>query len=169
MVACAVACFSGASSAQDYRCKGEIIATGNGALTEAGAKEKAIKAWRTQVVSSYGIFFGEFGQANEGKGGAVERCARSLLGLQICQARGRPCEAPSGATEISCSKSDSRNCDPTVKWVQYRLDAKGFDVSIDGAAGNRTEKAIRAFRKANSLGESSEIDDKLIEALKAKS
>ena len=166
-LACAAVCFAGSSFAQELKCKGEIVATGNGALTEAGAKDKAVRAWRTQVITSLGVFYGEFANANDGKGGVVERCARSLLGLQVCQARGRPCEAPAGGTEIKCTDRDSRNCDPTVKWVQSRLNAKNFDVTVDGAPGPRTERAIRAYRKSVNAGDSSEIDDKLIDALKS--
>lgn len=154
------------ANAQSYTCKSEIVATGNGALTEHGAKDKAIRQWRNQVVTQHGVFYGDFAIANDGKGGVVERCARSLLGLTVCQARGRPCLVPSGSTESECRKSDSPNCDPTVKWVQSRLVAKGFDLSVDGSAGPRTEKAIRAFRKSAKLEDSGEIDDKLIEALK---
>jgi hypothetical protein len=162
----AVCCFSAQSSAQDVSCKREVVATGGGALTEAGAKKKAIDAWRKQVVADLGIFYGDFEQANDGKGGGIERCARSLLGLTVCQARGRPCQGPSGATEIKCDRGDSKNCDPTVKWVQSRLKAKGYDVSVDGAAGPNTEKAISAYRKKTGVGEGGEIDEKLVGSLK---
>lgn len=165
-----VALSSTAGFAQKQNCRAEIVATGKGALTDNGAKEKAIGAWRNQAISSHGIFYGEFAQANDGKGGVVERCARTLLGLKVCQARGTPCTAPAASNEgeIACDKGDSKNCDPIVKWIQTRLNAKGgAGLTVDGSDGPSTQKAIRKFKKSNGLSDDSDVDEKLINALKA--
>lgn len=43
---------------------------------------------------------------------------------------------------------------PLTAWVQSRLKAKGYNPGIaDGIAGNNTMKAIKAFQKANKLGQ----------------
>ncbi len=156
------------AAAQDRKCRAEINATGGGAIRESRAKEKAEDAWRQQAVANHGIFYGESKEANEGKGVLVERCAKSLLGLTICQARGRPCLVAKAdfPNEIACTSNDSKNCNSTVKWVQTRLKDKGVNIYVDGSAGKGTEAAIRKFKKDNKLGDNAEIDDKLIEALK---
>lgn len=162
--------FAAPSLAAERTCKSEITATGGGAIRESRAKEKAEDAWRQQAVANHGIFYGDSKEANDGKGVLVERCAKSLLGLTICQARGRPClvQKADFPNEIACVKSeDSKNCDPTVKWVQSRLNAKGYKLTVDGSAGKSTETAIRKFKKDNKLGDDVEIDEKLLEALKS--
>lgn len=164
----ATACLAGPAIAEEFNCKSEILATGKGALTKAAAEEKAVATWRAQAVSNYGIFFGEFSVANEGKKGAVERCTRSLVGLHVCQARGRPCElVTTGAAEIKCKLDDGDDCQPTIKWVQSRLNAKGSNISVDGIFGFRTERAILTYRRAYHLGDSVLIDGKLIDSLKS--
>lgn len=169
LVAGLIVAVAAPAAAQDRSCKPEITATGGGAIRDNRAKEKAIEAWRQQAVANNGIFYGNEADANEGKGILVERCAKSLLGLTICQARGRPClvKKADRPNEIACTKDDSRNCEPEVKWVQQRLKDNGFDVTVDGSAGRGTEKAIRAFKKKNKIGDDGDIDEKLIEALKS--
>jgi hypothetical protein len=157
------------ATAQERTCKPEITATGGGAIRDTRAKEKAVEAWRQQAVANNGIFFGNEKDANDGKGLLVERCAKTLLGLTVCQARGRPCLVKQAdlPNEIACIKSeDSKNCNPTVKWVQKRLNDKGAKLTVDGSPGKGTEAAIVKFKKANKLGDDSDIDEKLIDALK---
>jgi hypothetical protein len=156
------------ASAQERSCKPEITATGGGAIRESRSKEKAVDAWRQQAVANNGIFYGNEKDANDGKGVIVERCAKSLLGLTICQARARPClvKQADKPNEIACTKDDSKNCEPDVKWIQQRLKDKGFNVTVDGSAGRSTGKAIRDFKKKNKLGDDDEITEKLLEALK---
>lgn len=157
-----------AAAQQERSCKPEITATGGGAIRDSRAKEKAVEAWRQQAVANNGIFYGNEKDANDGKGIIVERCAKSLLGLTICQARGRPClvKQADRPNEIACTKDDSKNCEPDVKWIQQRLKDKGFNVTVDGSAGKGTAKAIKEFKKKNKLGDDDEITEKLIEALK---
>ncbi|NJM55765.1 MAG: peptidoglycan-binding protein [Verrucomicrobiae bacterium] len=161
--------FAAPASAEERSCKPEITATGGGAIRDSRAKEKAVEAWRQQAVANNGIFYGNEKDANDGKGITVERCAKSLLGLTICQARGRPClvKQADKPNEIACTKDDSKNCQPEVKWVQQRLKDKGVSITVDGSPGPGTAKAIRDFKKKNGLGNDDEITEKLIEALKA--
>ena len=54
-----------------------------------------------------------------------------------------------------CKKFTSQKGDngPLTRWVQERLNAKGFNCGIaDGRAGNNTMNAIANFQKANGLG-----------------
>ena len=168
---CCVTGFSSTSFAQTGTCKAEIISTGHGAILDKAGPEKAIAAWRNDAVTRFGVFYGDPTKANEGKGIVVEHCGRTLLGLLVCEARGRPCiaDAPQGGTvdtEIPC---DPRNkyCDPTVRWVQTQLNIKGgFRLATDGVPGNATGAAIAAFRAKNNLAAGATIDDVLINALK---
>lgn len=152
-------------------CQAEIVATGNGAILESAGPTKAIAAWRREVISRYGVFYGEPARANSGKGVTTYNCSRTLLGLMVCQARGTPCADASSAvevTEIACGVAgDSRLCDPTVKWVQNRLNTKGYKLKVDGSAGPATAAAVRAFRRANGLADIAAIDDALIGKLRA--
>ena len=34
----------------------------------------------------------------------------------------------------------------SVRWLQYELNKKGYQVSIDGAFGPKTEEAVKAFQ-----------------------
>jgi hypothetical protein len=147
------------------RCKPEITATGHGAILESAGPTKAINAWRNEAVTRYGVFYGEPQQANEGKGVIVQNCGRTLLGLMVCLAVGRPCIADTG-TEIECDRHDGLQCDPTVKWVQTRLNAKGARLLVDGNSGAATVAAIRNFRKTSKLPDGTNIDDALISALR---
>jgi hypothetical protein len=151
-------------------CKGEVQATGHGALLESGGKDKAIAAWRNAVVTQYGVFYGEASQANEGKGVIVQNCGRTLIGLVVCLAAGRPCIADSGgatSNELQCERRDGIGCDPTVKWVQAKLNSKGFKLTVDGSAGPATGAAIQAYRRTAKLADGSTIDDALINSLKS--
>jgi len=148
------------------RCKPEITATGHGALLESAGPTKAIAAWRNEAVTRYGVFYGDSTQANEGKGVVVQNCGRTLLGLMVCLAVGRPCIADTG-TEIECARRDGPGCDPTVKWVQTRLNVKGFRLAVDGSSGPATVAAITSYRKTANLPAGSTIDDALISALKS--
>ena len=54
----------------------------------------------------------------------------------------------------------------SVRFVQSRLNALGFDAGpADGQIGRRTRQAAAAFRKANAMGESPEVDLALVRAL----
>lgn len=159
-----VGAFSGASVAADYSCKSEISVTGNGAFTEEGGKKKALKAWQDAARASHGIYYGDEKTANEGLGVVVERCARSSIGLMICQGRGRPCVEKS-ENYLECTRDDSKDCDPKGKWIQYKLDKLGYDVGrVDGNIGPKTERAIEKFKKDK--GVTADTIDAVIEALK---
>ena len=171
IVAGAIALSSAPGSAQpvsQQNCKAEIAETGSAALTEAGAKDKARTQWRRTAISKFGDFFGGWEQAR----GTSERCTKTLLGLTRCEARAQPCEvAGSGgtsATEIACNKArDSKNCEPIVKWVQIRLNAKlGTNLVTDGSAGKSTVEVLRRFQRQNNLGSSGDIDEKTLAALR---
>ena len=168
IAAVALVSFAGVSLADDnYSCKKEVGVTGNGAFTEDGAKKKALNAWRQAVIADAGIYYGETTTANEGLGVAVERCARSSIGLMICQARGRPCVTVITGTDVECGRDDSKECDPKAKWIQSQLDKKGYDVGrIDGNIGRKTEKAIEAYKKKNGISDDADIQ-KVIDSLKA--
>ncbi len=156
---------SGASYAADsYSCKKDFSVTGNGAITEEGAKKKATTSWKNAVIAEYGIFFGDEKNANEGLGLTVERCARSTIGLMICQAHGKACAVVAG-NEKECTKDDSKNCDPKIKWIQAQLASKGYDVAVDGSIGRMTEKAIQKYKKDNKIAEDASIET-VIDALK---
>lgn len=59
--------------------------------------------------------------------------------------------------------------DNGVSGVQGRLSNLGYYAgAIDGLGGARTRAAVRAFRKANGLRESEDIDQTLIDALRSK-
>ena len=165
----ALVSFAGASLADDnYSCKKEVGVTGNGAFTEDGAKKKAILAWRNAVIAESGIYYGEPATANEGLGVAVERCARSSIGLAICQARGRPCVAVITGADVECTRDDSKECDPKAKWIQGQLDKQGYDVGrIDGNIGRKSEKAIEAYKKKTGIPDDADIQ-KVIDSLKGK-
>ncbi|MGH8338514.1 MAG: peptidoglycan-binding domain-containing protein, partial [Gammaproteobacteria bacterium] len=160
-----VVVFSGASLAADFSCKKEINVTGTGAFTEEGGKKKAIKVWRDAAIAGFGFYYGDEKTANEGLGVVVERCARSSIGLMICQAKGRPCVAQTG-NDLECTRNDSKDCDPKAKWIQSQLDKRGYDVgSVDGALGPKSERAIRKFKKDNHIAEDAPIEA-VIDALK---
>lgn len=38
-----------------------------------------------------------------------------------------------------------------VRWIQYQLNSKGYNLAIDGIWGNRTEEAVRAFQADHGL------------------
>lgn len=159
-----VGVFSGASLAVDYSCKKEISVTGNGAFTEDGGKRKALKTWQDAARADGGIYYGDEKTANEGLGVVVERCARSSIGLMICQAKGRPCVVKSDDVS-ECTKNDSKDCDPKAKWIQSKLNAAGYDVgNVDGNIGRVSERAIEKFKKAKGI--TSDSIDAVIEALK---
>ena len=156
-------------------CKPEISVTGTAALTENGAKENAKAQWRRTVFARYGDFYGSVEQAK----GASERCVKTLLKLTRCELRAQPCEATvkgssaayDTATEIACVKGqDSVNCEPLVKWVQTRLNAKlGTNLKVDGSARTATQAAIKRFKKERRLAQPDEADitQGLLDALRA--
>ena len=146
-------------------CKGEVTATGSSALSLKGAQESAVKAWQRSVVLRYGELFSVWDQAGDK---SVDRCGKTTFGLSRCDARGRPCQAstPGKTREISCTKDDSKDCSPTVKWVQTRLNAKiDSKLKTDGGEGKQTEAAIRKFKRSSNLGNNSDVDDALLAAL----
>ena len=54
----------------------------------------------------------------------------------------------------------------TILQVQDKLNQAGFDCgTADGVAGNKTRQAIRAYREANGLNVTEEIDDELLASL----
>ena len=151
-------------AADNFSCKKDFSVTGNGAITEEGAKKKATTAWKNAVIAEYGIFFGDEKNANEGLGLTVERCARSTIGLMICQAHGKACAVVAG-NEKECTREDSKNCDPKIKWIQAQLSSKGYDVGVDGSAGRQTERAIEKYKRDNKISDDATIDA-VIESLK---
>lgn len=38
-----------------------------------------------------------------------------------------------------------------VRWIQYQLNSKGYNLAVDGIWGNRTEEAVRAFQADHGL------------------
>jgi len=167
VVAAMIATSTSMSMAQE--CKPEIRATGSASLSEAGAKKNAITAWRREAIARFGEFHGDFASA---KNGVTAPCARTLVGLWRCEAKGAPClvQASIGSDDlpsIRCNSDDSKNCDPTVKWVQTVVAQNGCRTTVDGAIGENTRNAIKCFQKKKSLGETGEVDDKTGAALKA--
>ena len=81
----------------------KVAATGYGTVLESGCPTKAVAAWRNEAITRYGVFYGDPNLANEGKGVVVQNCGRTLLGLMVCLAFGRPCIAETG-TEIECER-----------------------------------------------------------------
>lgn len=160
--------FASPALAVERTCRNEIVSTGSAAIREPRAKEKAIEAWRGQAITNHGIFFGSADEANEGKGIVHERCARTLVGLWVCQARGRPCvlKATDQPNEFFCTSGDPSHCNPNVKWVQSRLNSNGAGIAVDGLEGRETADAIRRYKKSRNIGNDSYIDDRLLDALK---
>ena len=149
--------------ANDYNCKNEIKVMGGGAIIESWAKEKAKSEWRYSAKADYGYFYGDDTNASEGTGLIIEPCARSGIGLMICEAKGRPCVIK---TELECTHNDRQDCDPTIKWIQSKLSAKRYSVGqTDGIRGEKFEEAIEKFKKENNMPDGSSIND-VIEALK---
>ena len=154
-------------------CGNEIAINGAGAIKEERALQKAIEAWRGQAITTYGIFYGNEKVAISGAGKGVEkvRCARTLIGLVVCQVRGRPCienkteQAGEPPIDGYC-RFKPQPCDPTVKWVQRRLNDKGFSIAEDGRPGEETKAAIRRYKVRHDLGFDSFIDDRLVDSLK---
>lgn len=169
--------FSVATESFAATCKTNITVSGNGAVTQNGAEKKAVNAWKQQAISNHGVFFGDEKAANDGKGIDIRRCARSQLGLMICEVSGRPCQvgAPETSTskhEIACTDDDPDACVPEVKWVQTKLNEKNkAGLKADGVPGGRTASAIRDFQKAKGLAVTGQlivdgkVDDALAKAL----
>lgn len=166
-LAVVVCCTFGVAShsfAQAVDCKDKIQATGHGALLEAAAKEKAIAAWRNAVVTQYGVFYGDNTKANEGKGLDIVSCGRTLIGLDVCLASGRPCQTSSGDSTsgkftLKCEPRDPANCDETTKWLQDRLNKLGYNLAVDGVFGAATQNAITSYRKKAGIPDSASIED----------
>ena len=143
--------------ASDYICKDEIKVTGNGAITEWGARKKAKLAWRDAAIVDYGIFYADEENANEGNHVSIMRCARSGIFLMRCEVRGRPCVEQ---TELECTRNEGQDCDPTIKWIQSKLSARGYSLGrIDGKSGPRFEQAVDQFKRDNEMSDGSSIDD----------
>ncbi len=159
---------AGQAVAVERTCRTEIVSAGSAAIREPRAREKAIESWRGQAVANHGIFFGNEKEANDGNGVMVERCARTLVGLYVCQARGRPCLVKQAAQsdEILCTLDDPVRCNANVKWVQRRLNDRGAKLTVDGLEGDETARAIRRYKRSKNMGDDNYIDDKLLEALK---
>ena len=165
-------------------CKQEVNATGQASLTLDGAKQNAIKNWQRSVVLRYGEIFSKFDQAAPGK--TADLCGKTVLGLNRCEAKGRPC-APSGASNPTpgpvvigpgrerdfgnCDTTDSADCAPVVKWVQRHLNRKiDAGLKVDGAAGTNTQKAIRRFKSLRGLPNSNDAtinDESFLAALES--
>ena len=154
-------------------CKANITVSGNGAITQNGAEKKAVTAWKQQAISNYGVFYGDEKAANDGKGTEFKRCARSQLGLMICEITGRPCEAgapsePVGKQAIACTEDEKDNgCEPDIKWLQKRLNDKNdAKLKVDGKFGKGTTAAIKDFQKASKgLSVTGLVDEALLKAL----
>ena len=153
------------SFAQQVDCKEKVQATGHGALLERSAKDKAVEAWRNAVVTQYGVFYGDNTQANEGKGLDIVSCGRTLLGLDVCLASGKPCQvskSDNAATKytMKCEAGrDSKTCDETTKWLQDKLNKLGYGLVVDGAYGPATGSAIAKYRKKAGIPDSASIED----------
>ncbi len=158
-------------------CGTEIAINGAGAIKEERAFTKAVDAWRAQAITTYGIYYGneKFARTGTGVGEKVGldrvRCGRTLVGLFVCQVRGRPCienkieQAGEPPLEI-CLYSPSP-CDPMVKWVQKRLNEKGARIVEDGRDGDETRSAIRRYKDRRGLWPvDSNIDEPLLESLR---
>jgi Putative peptidoglycan binding domain len=161
----ALSATAGFAQTSSQNCRSEVTATGASALTLKGAQESAIKAWQRSVVLRYGELFSVWDQSSDK---SVDRCGKTTFGLNRCDARGRPCQAsaPGKTREISCMRDDSKECSPTVKWIQTRLNAKSnAGLKTDGGEGKNTENAIRKFKRQNNLGNNSDVDDALLAAL----
>lgn len=160
-----------APAAAAEECKGSITAIGSAALTLDGAKRNAIKNWQRAVVAKYGEFWGNFDKARES---AVAPCGKTLIGLQRCEAKGRPClgERPVDSDnlpgEIECKSGDSKNCDERVKWLQSKLAAFGCSPGkVDGADGPNTKDAIKCAQRKLKIEENGELTSALIDKLKS--
>lgn len=167
--ALATCVLAAAPASAEPKCKPSVRATGSAALTMEGAKRKAIQNWRRAVVAQYGEFYGNFDKAQDA---SVAPCGKTLIGLSRCEARGRPCvgeqEVDSeGLPEIMCRRSDSRNCDPHVKWLQSRLNGIGCSPGkIDGADGPNTKSAVRCAQRKFRMEENGEVTASLVDKLK---
>ena len=152
--------------AQD--CKGEIIAMGGAAIRESAAKKNAIESWRRIVVARYGEFYADFEKAKESD---VTRCARTMIKMWRCEAKGRPCiisaSAPSsdGPWSASCTSNDSPRCKPKVKAVQLKLSERGCPTSTDGASGPGTVSALKCFQRKEKLKVTGNMDEETLAAL----
>jgi hypothetical protein len=148
------------------QCKDTVTATGRAAFTLNGAKSNAITNWRRDVVARYGEFYADFEKAKDAN---VERCGKTIIGMQRCEASAKPCltgAAPScDIAPVACTSKDSANCDPSVKAVQIKLTQKGCRTGADGSAGPSTAAALKCFQKKAKITESGEIDNATCAAL----
>jgi hypothetical protein len=161
-----------AASAQSRDCKPDVTATGRAALTEAGARANAITNWRRDSIARFGEFYANFDNASD----SSMRCAKTLMGLQRCEAKGRPCGVAQGSPGtsagsgdipgIACTSKDSKNCEPETKWLQSRLSAKGCKTKIDGSEGPSTSEAVKCFQRQAKLSVTGEVDQATVDALK---
>ena len=171
--AAALAAATSASAQQNtaQNCKPELItATGSAGFTERGARDNAIANWRRDAIARYGEFWADFQQARDAD---VSRCAHTGLKILLrCEARGRPClvsadnaSPVSILTPVACNKSDSRNCNPSIKAMQIKLTQKGCRTTADGAAGSGTSAALKCFQRKANLSASGDVDVETINAL----
>jgi hypothetical protein len=149
------------------QCKDTVTATGRAAFTLNGAKSNAITNWRRDVVARYGEFYADFEKAKDGN---VERCGKTIIGMQRCEASAKPCLTGTAPTcgeiaPVACKSTDSKECDPSVKAVQAKLTQKGCRTTADGNAGPSTVTALKCFQKKAKITESGEIDNATCAAL----
>lgn len=158
---------SASALADKLECRAEIVAMGGAAIGEPRAQKKAIAAWRGQAIAKHGYFFGDPEKAS-GEGIKRPSCARNLVGMFVCEARGQPCSEKQADqnTETFCTRGDSELCRSNLKWVQIRLNDHGARIAVDGLWGDETEEAIRNYKRRKHIGNNSKVDDRLLESLK---
>ena len=91
----------------------------------------------------------------------VVALAKKMTAQQIQKAESRAAGFRPGPNEAFADK-------PTVIYVQQSLNALGFDAGpVDGIAGTRTRRAIRAFERRAKLAGSGEVSPELLRGLLA--
>jgi Putative peptidoglycan binding domain len=174
---------SGAAIAQQPmpRCGDQISINGAAAMNKERAIAKAVDAWRTQVITKYGVYYGDVEFATHTTDVGLSEpgldklhCGRTIVGLYQCEVRGQPCMANKTEAAVvvppeiggRCRFAEPP-CDTLVIWVQHRLNRLGARIAEDGREGAETRDAIRWFKSRNGLRPAnSQIDEPFLGLLR---
>jgi hypothetical protein len=158
------------ASAQDERCKGELIkASGKATILGQGrATRLAIDNWQREVRQKYGERFMDFTKAR----GARVECESASIGAigklnKRCNVSAYPCNVSAAADDDEADK-DWDDKDRRVIAIQRRLVRAGFldRDDVDGEYGPKTRQAVRRFQRENDLRVTGEVDDRTWDALR---